>query len=171
MTTFSTKKAAYEYIIDAGWNIGRSQFYEHIKVIRPDEDGNYKKTDVARYAKINFKRKKTGEKYDKYRERKEKTELETLEINLEKAKHDLGVKQRKFIPRDDHELAIVARAVALMAHINHTIQSSVADWIDIVEGSQSRSADLVAAISEKIEQRMGDFAADSEFDVILEGEE
>jgi hypothetical protein len=87
---------------------------------------------------------------------------------LDKDIHDLGVRRQKFIPRDDFELAVVARAVAFMAHLNHAVQANAPDWIDLVNGDQQRAAELVHAVSAVIETRMSDFSADAEFEVILE---
>lgn len=171
---FSTKKAALEHLQADGWQIGQSQFYKHCKemLLRPEKEGGYSLKAVEKYAAINLRRTETGQKVndklDRMQEERLEVELATAKVKLTREQHDLGVKQSRFIPRDEFELAIVARAVAFMAHLNHTIQSSVPDWIDIVEGDQARAPDLVATISEAIEQRMGDFAADVEFDVILE---
>lgn len=172
MTTFSSKKEVYQYLIDAGWQIGRSQFYEHckVKLLSPNKEGKFEQKVIDRYAKKNLRRKETGQKVDEYQERKAQVQLETEEVKLEREKHELGVKKGKFIARDEFELAVVGRSVAFMAHLNHSVQTRVGDWIDIVGGDQNRAAELVAAISEEIEQRMGDFAADAEFDVILEME-
>jgi len=172
--TFSSKKEVLEHLLADGWQIGQSQFYAHCRqmLLRPEKDGHYSLKAVEKYAAINLRRTETGQKVndrlDRMQEERMEVELATAKVKLTQQEHDLGIKQSKFIPRDDFELAIVGRAVAFMAHLNHTIQSSVPDWIDIVSGDQARAADLVAAISEAVEQRMGDFAADVEFDVILE---
>ena len=174
--SFPNKKAVLEYLQEAGWRISQSQFYQHCKegLLRPGKDGRYSQAAADRYAKRWLRRVETGEKesgkLDRMQEEKLDLELRTARIKLTREEHELGVKQRKFIPRDDFELAIVARAVAFMAHLNHTIQESAPDWIELVGGDQARTPELVHAISHAIEQRMGDFAADAEFDVILEGE-
>ena len=54
---FPHKLAAWEYLRDSGWQIGRSQFYEHCKQGRlPRKDGHYLRDDVDRYAKLHCKR-------------------------------------------------------------------------------------------------------------------
>lgn len=172
--TFAAKKDAFEHLLATGWQIGQSQFYAHCKEgrLRPEKEGGYTRKAVEKYAGLHLRRVETGmkvnDRLDRMQEERMEVELATARVKLQREEHDLGTKQSRFIPRDDFELAIVARAVAFMAHLNHTIQSSVPDWIDIVSGDQARASDLVAAISEAVEQRMGDFAADVEFDVILE---
>ena len=172
--TFKNKKEALEYIQESGWQISQSQFYAHCKsgLLRPGADGQYQQRAVDRYAKTWLKQLATGERVnertDRLQQEKMEVDLSTSKFKMEEAEFNLGIRKNKFIPREDFELAIVGRAVAFMAHLNHTVQSEAADWIDIVGGNQDRAPELVAAISRAIEQRMGDFAADAEFDVILE---
>ena len=173
-TAFTNKKAVHEYLQDQGWKIGQTQFYKHCKdnLLRPSSDGKYTKKAVDRYAKTWLKKiatgKKVNEHLDQLQEEKLAADLRTAKFKMEEAEFNLGIRKKKFIPREDFELAIVGRAVAFMAHLNHTVQSDSADWIDLVEGNQARAPELVQAITRAIEQRMGDFAADAEFDVILE---
>ena len=174
-TSFKTKKAVFEHLDAAGkWQISRSQFYAHAKqgLLRPDKDGRFQLKAVEKYARTWLKEMATGqkanEKLDKMQERKLEAETLSAEIRHERERFEFESKRGKFIPREQFELAIVGRAVAFLAHLNHTVQTNAADWIDIVGGDQSRAPELVQAISREIEQRMGDFAADAEIDVILE---
>lgn len=173
-TTFPTQKAAMEYLVAAGWKVSKSHFSRHCKekLLRPESDGSYSQKACDKYAKTWLKTVATGQKVnermDKMQEEKLEVDLRAAKFKMEEAEFNLGVRKNKFVPRDDFELAIVGRAVAFMAHLNHTIQTEAAEWIDIVGGDQTRAPELVAAISRAVEQRMGDFAADAEFDVILE---
>jgi len=174
-TIFKSKIAVHRWLEENGRQISRSQFYDHCKLglLRPHKsDGKYRLSAVQKYAKLHTRSLETGQKendlLDKMQQEKLEVDLDTSKIKRDRERHDLAVKQGKFIPRSEFELAIVARAVAFMAHLNHTIQQQAPDWIDLVEGEQARAPELVDAISKAIEQRMGDFAADAEFDVILE---
>lgn len=174
-TAFKSKIAVHRFLEEQGWQISKSQFYDHCKEgrLRPSRtDGKYLLSAVEKYAKLHCRRVDTGEKVNDRLERKQEQKMDLdmrrSEVQLQQAEHDLKVKQGRFVPRSEFELAIVARAVAFMAHLNHTVQQGVVDWIDLVEGDQSRAPELVDAISTAIEQRMGDFAADAEFDVVLE---
>jgi hypothetical protein len=171
---FKTKKAVFEHLQSTGWQIGQSQFYAHCKggLLRPLKEGGYNQKAVDKYAKTWLKQLATGQKLnermDRMQEEKLEADLRASKFKMEEAEFNLGIRKNKFVPREDFELAIVARAVAFMAHLNHTVQSDAAEWIDIVSGDHARVAELVQAISRAIEQRMGDFAVDAEFDVILE---
>lgn len=172
---FVTKLDVWRFLRADGWDIGRSRFYDHCRdgLLRPDPaTGKYKLSAVEKYAKLHVRLAATGsklnEKFSRMQEEKLETELKREKVRLEKEIHDLKVRQKKFVPAHEFELAIVARAVAFMAHLNHAVQAGVPDWIDLVDGDQTRAAELVAAVSGVIEQRMSDFAADAEFDIFLE---
>lgn len=173
---FKSQIDVHRWLVDNGWQISKSQFYEHCKLglLRKDKKlGKFKLAAVQKYASLHVKKADTGQKVNDFEERLRKRKLEASaekeEIDLKLARLDLDKKQGKMVPREDHELAIVARAVAFMAHLNHAVQSEAQDWIELVEGNQQRAPQLVEAISRAIEQRMGDFAIDAEFEVILEG--
>lgn len=176
LSTYKTKKAVLEHLqaSDSGWQISQSQFYAHCKqgLLRPGTDGSYSQKSIDKYAKTWLKQAATGQKLnerlDRMQEEKLEHDLRASKFKMEEAEFNLGIRKNKFVPREDFELAIVGRAVAYMAHLNHTVQAEAAEWIDIVGGDQARAPELVQAISRAIEQRMGDFAADAEFEIILE---
>jgi hypothetical protein len=175
--SFKSQESVLEYLKNAGWKVSKSNLNRHCKekLLRPSEDGTYSQRAVERYAKTWLKQIATGQKVnerlDRLQEERLEKELKAANLKLDREQFELDVRRGRFIPRDDVEMMIVGRAVAFMAHLNHMVQSGVPDWIDLVGGDQGRAPELVSAISEAIEQRMGDFAADVEFDVILEANE
>ncbi len=175
MDVFKSKAAVFRHLEEQGeWTVSRSQFYEHCKdrMLRPDKEGNFSKQAVDKYAKKHLREESTGrkvtEKLDRLHEEKMELEVSQARVKLARDQHDLDTRQGKYVSRADFELAIVSRAVAFMAHLNHAIQANTPDWIELVNGDQQRAAELVHAVAEVVGQRMGDFAADAEFDVILE---
>lgn len=171
---FKSQESVLEYLKNAGWKASKSNLNRHCKekLLRPQEDGTYSQRAVDRYAKTWLKQVATGQKVnerlDRLQEERLEKELKAANLKLDREQFDLDVRRGRFIPRDEVELLIVGRAVAFMAHLNHTIHVGVPDWIDIVGGNQAMASDLVSAISEAIEQRMSDFSADIEFEVFLE---
>lgn len=174
MSDYKNKKAVIAYLSSAGWQISQSQFYNHCKngLLRPEQNGQYSQKAADKYAKTWLKQAATGQKInerlDRMQEEKLEHDLRASKYKMEEAEFNLGIRKNKFVPREDFELAIVGRAVAFMAHLNHTIQTETAEWIDIVNGDQARAPELVQAITRAVEQRMADFATDAEFEVILE---
>lgn len=173
-TLFKSKIAVWRHLVDVGWLIGKSQFYKHCneRLLRPNDEGKFTLKTVNRYAKKYLKEKATGrkvkDKLDRMQEEKLELEVKRERTRVEREQYDLDLRQGKYMARDEVEAAIVGRAVAFMAHLNHAVQKNVPDWIDLVGGEQRRAADLVADISQVIEQRMSDFSADFEVEILLE---
>jgi hypothetical protein len=170
---FPHKLAAWEYLRDSGWQIGRSQFYEHCKQGRlARKKGRYLRADVDRYAAIHCKLEATGEKVNetlsRMAEEKAATELAREKIRLERETHDLAVKRHDYVPRDEVELMIVGRAVAMLAHLKAMVQMTAPDWIELVGGDQARARELIDTVWTGIEDHLSLFARDIEFEVIFE---
>jgi hypothetical protein len=172
---FSTRLEAWQYLQDSGWQIGRSQFYQHCKegrLLRDRSSGKYTQVAVDKYAHLHCRRLETGEKVNNTRSRmadeKAETELEREKVRLERERHDLAVRRSEYVARDEVELMIVGRAVAMLAHLKAMVQMSVPDWIELVEGKQERGRELIDAIHIGIEEHLAVFARDIEFEVIFE---
>lgn len=170
---FPHKLAAWEYLRDSGWQISKSQFYEHCKQGRlPRKDGHYLRVDVDRYAKTHCKLESTGERVNdtlsRMAEEKAATELAREKVRLERETHDLAARRGEYVPRDEVELMIVGRAVAMLAHLKAMVQMRTPDWIELVGGDQARGRDLIDTVWIAIEEHLSLFARDIEFDVIFE---
>lgn len=170
---FPHKLAAWEYLRDSGWQISKSQFYEHCKQGRlPRKDGHYLRADVDRYAKTHCKLESTGERVNetlsRMAEEKASTELAREKVRLEREIHDLAARRGEYVPRDEVELMIVGRAVAMLAHLKAMVQMRTPDWIELVGGDQARGRDLIDTVWIAIEEHLSLFARDIEFDVIFE---
>ena len=174
--TFATKLDAWQYLQDSGWQIGRSQFYEHCKQGRlPRKDGRYLRADVDRYAQHHCRAADTGEKVNeklsRIAEEKIETELARDKTRLEKDLMELAIKRGEYVPRDEVEQMIVGRAVALLAHLRAMAAMKASDFIALVAGDQRRQRDLIDALNENIEDYVAIFAKDIEFEVIFEKNE
>ncbi|MGI6655247.1 MAG: hypothetical protein ACOX5Z_00145 [Desulfobulbus sp.] len=171
---FPHRLAAWGYLRDSGWQISRAQFYEHCAQgrLRRQKDGTYRIRDVDLYAKTHCKRLDTGEKVNdtlaRMAEDKAKTELSREKVRLEREEFDLAVKKREYVRRDEVELMIVGRAVAMLSHLQAMVQMQAEDWIVLVGGDPLRARELIAAVCQGIEGHMATFAREVEFEVILE---
>lgn len=171
---FDKRIEAWEYLKDSGWQIGRSQFYEHIKQGRlpRTKDGRYRREDVDRYAQNHCRLVETGEKVNdrlsRMAEEKAETELHREKTRLEKEQMDLAIRRGEYVARDEVEQMIVGRAVAMLAHLRAMVQMSASDLIALVEGNQRHQRELIAALHGRIEEYVAIFAKDIEFEVIFE---
>jgi len=176
-TEFKSKAAVYRYLTDNGREISETQFYDHCKegLLRKKRgEKTYSLAAVKKYAKLHTKLAETGEKerdrHDKMQDELREIELNTARLKMQEREHSLMVKQGRVVPIDEYEAAIVGRQVAIMAQLNHMAQKNVAAWIELVGGDQAKGPALLEAMLEEIAQRMSDFAADIEFDIILEAD-
>ena len=171
--TFANRLEAWQYLQDSGWQIGRSQFYEHCKQGRlPRKDGRYLRADVDRYAGTHCRLVETGEKVNdklsRMAEEKAETELNREKTRLEKEKIELAIKRGDHVARDEVEQMIVGRAVAMLSHLRAMVRMKASDWIALVDGDQKRQRELIDALNEGLEEHLAVFAKDVEFEVIFE---
>ena len=172
---FDTRLDAWQYLQDSGWQIGRSQFYQHCKegrLLRDRKTGKYLQSAVDKYAQIHCRLTETGEKVNDKRERmaegKATVEYEREKVRLEKDQLDLAVRKGEYVQRDEVELMIIGRALAMLAHLKAMVQMQSGDWIELVEGKQEHVQELIGTLNRSIEEHLATFARDVEFDVILE---
>lgn len=172
---FNTRLEAWQYLQDSGWRIGRSQFYQHCKegrLLLDRKTGKYLQAAVDKYAQLHCRLAETGErvndKRDRLAESKAEVEYERELVRLDKDRHDLAVRRGEYVPRDEVELMIVGRAVALLAHLKALVQMQSGDWIELVEGRPERAQELIGTVNRAIEEHLSVFARDIEFDVIFE---
>lgn len=172
--SFPNRLAAWEYLRDEGWQIGRAQFYEHCREGRlpRQPDGTYLRRHVDRYAAYHCRRVETGERVadtaSRNNEERSKVELEREKVRLERDRHDLDVRRGKFLPTEEVERMLVGRAVALRAHLKAMTRMRAADWIDLAGGDQERARELIDAVDAAVEEHLAVYARDVEFEVLLE---
>jgi hypothetical protein len=170
---FSSVLAVYDHLKATGWKVGRSILYDHARqgTIERSEDGTFSDEAVNRYATAFCKRTKTGVKLAdtklSVQEERESVRLEREKVRLQKERRELELIEGKSIPRAEVELMVVGRAVAMLSHLKAMTQMRASDWIHIVDGDQSRAAELIAEIQDGIEEYLATFARDVEFKVIL----
>ena len=172
--TFPHRVAVWKYLCESGWKISRSQFYEHCsdgKLAR-QEDGSYLRSDADKYAGTHCISLATGQRLGASAMADEKAvvALAREKVRLEREEYDLGVRKGKYIPRDEVELMIIGRAIAMLSHLNAMVQMQAEDWIAMVGGDTTRSRELIDTIQHGIEDHVSVFARDIEFEVLMEKE-
>ncbi len=174
---FKSKAAVYRWLLDNNRQISETQFYDHCKegLLRKKRGAKvFTLAAVKKYSKLHTKSAETGEKerdhLDKMQEELKEIELRTARLKMEEREHTLSVKKGKVITMDEHETAIVGRVVAFRAQLSHMAQKKVADWIELVGGDQTKAPAMLESMLEEMAQHLSVFAADAEFDVILEGD-
>lgn len=177
-TEIKSKAAVFRWLEDNGWEISRSQFYDHCRdgLLRKKKGGKvYTLVAVKKYAKLNCKEAKTGEKnldkITRIQEEMKEVALATAREKLKEREYANRVKFGRVITMEEHETAVVGRAVAFMAQLSHMVQKNVPIWIAMVGGDKNQAPALMEAMLEEIAVRMNAFAAaDTDFEVILEAD-
>lgn len=170
---FPSRTTAWTYLRDNGWLIGRTKFYEDCREGRlpREKNGKYTRANVEAYAATYCRRVDTGlrvgEEKGTVADQREAVRLEREKVRLQKERRELELIEGKSIPRAEVELMVVGRAVAMLSHLKAMTQMRASDWIHIVDGDQSRAAELIAEIQDGIEEYLATFARDVEFKVML----
>jgi len=169
---FPSKMQAWAYLAGEGWDVKRSSFYEHcLQGKVRDVNKKFFKRDLDSYADAHCK--KTEEKMLEDQgasflaEEKVKVSLAREKVRLEREERELDALKGLYIKKDEVELVIVARAVAMLSHLKAMVQMEAPGWIGIAEGEQSRQRELIEVIWENIEETVSIFSKDVEFEVVL----
>ena len=174
MNVFEHRAAVLRHLQDTGWQIGRSQFYKHCdegRLVR-EQNGTYTLAAVDTYAAAYCRRIETGKRLPEHTatlaEQREVVRLARERVKLKMEEHELAERSGALVARDEVEMMIVGRAVAMLAHLKAMVQMQAAEWIDLAEGNQARGRELIDTIWEAIEEHLSLFAKDIEFEVIFE---
>lgn len=174
--SFSTLPEVLDYLVDSGWKATKATLYRHKdegKII-PRNEGAYILKDVEKYARTFLKQKSTGkrisERIDDLQRRKLERELELADLEYKRKLFAYEKEQEKYLPRDQMELELAARAGILEAGLKHWVQSRVGDWISTVNGDGKRSGELINIMLRDLDQHLNNYAATKEYQVIFEGD-
>lgn len=177
---FKTKLAVWEWLVANDWQVGRSVFYDHCRdgYLKPRSKkagGGYALAAVRRYTEKHCRQAATGEKLpsraERLNEERAELDLEQSRVKLQKEQLTLGVRQKKYIDREDAELQVVGLAVAFAAGLNHLVQTRAPKWVELVGGDQALVGDLVDDATTAIAVRLSDFCRLGDVDVVLEKNE
>ena len=168
--------AVLEYLKTAGWKVTRTSLYRHRSEGRflPQNDGAYRQKDIDKYARTWLKQQSTGKrvsiKSDEMQRQKLEWELKNLQLDSERKKFQHEKEQGKFIPKEQMEIELAARAGILDAGLKHWIQSRAADWIRTVNGDTKKVGDMINMMNKDLDEHINSYASTREYEVIIDGE-
>lgn len=164
---WKTKAGALLYLQAAGWAIEKQTFYNHTNPSHRDfklnkEKGFYTKSRVDKYAKEWLIRADTGlpvdEKNTELLRQKTEKEIAKLDLDLEIKQHGFDITLGKYLPRDQLYLEIVGRAGILDSGFNFMLQAHALEMVTLVGGDQRKVPEFVAALRQKWNTLLGNFA-------------
>jgi len=170
---FATQQEVLAYLQRKGYKVAKSALSNHVRarLLRKKTDGFHRR-DVDRYAELQLKQTASGLDAAETRtadlqERKLKAEIKKLEEQAKKAVLEREVMEGKLIARDEVELELAGRAVALEAGFDHLVYSRAAEMVDLVGGDQAKADRLIAVLLEAKNEWLNQYAGTEEFVVEL----
>ena len=103
-------------------------------------------------------------------ERKLRAEIGRTEEQHKRAIIEREALEGKLIPRDEVELELAGRAVALEAGYDHMVYTMAAGLVELVDGNQAKVDRLITAMLEAKNEWLNQYAGTVDFVVILKKE-
>lgn len=172
VTEFKNLRAVAKYLQKEGWQVTERTVYNHGKrgLITPNkETGLYDGNSLKRYT-VFLKDRKTKEKISVSKLQEDRLKAQTRRENAlaSKAELELVVAQEKLVPRDDLDMEFASRGAVLVNSQRYVVQTSAAEWIELVEGNPKKRGDLIRNMNEKFDRMLNEFASIKEFHVLFE---
>lgn len=160
------------WLKEAGWAIGKSRVYGHIKEgkLRPDlPDGAFSRKAVERYAATHLTMARTRLKLkdEDIQRRKLMAEISKTEAEARRAVLKLAVDEGRYVLLEDVDRLFAGRAVLMDTMRQASIMNHAAERVALVGGAADRVAELIAMDMAHHTEEMNLFASWEEFTVIL----
>ena len=172
--TFANTKRVYEFLIAQGWKVSQRAVYNHVKDGKlRKKDGIFTSRAVSKYAKTFLNRKDSGQtlpvEHEQLQRDKLTQEIRRLTIQVERDEHKLGVEQGRYLPREDFELELAARASVFDAGFRYFFQSMAAEMITLVGGNMKKIPEFIAMLNTKLDEQLNEYATTKEYQVMILG--
>ena len=172
---FDSRKAVLEYLNKNGYSISQGKLYGDVKkgLLKVQADKSVLKSSVEAYIDNPASGLVRYEDLEQSEEDKERSKLKSeLEIRMLERKDKLeefeyNKKTGKFLPKDDFEMELAARAAVLDSGLTYWLRSNVAEWIQICGGSQDKRSELLQLMLDGKDQRLNEFATTDRYQVMF----
>ncbi|MBU2538102.1 MAG: hypothetical protein KKH22_06660 [Proteobacteria bacterium] len=165
--------AVLRYLQDNGWNLEKTQFYQHVKqgkLVR-NAQGLYTRRAVLKYAKDWVPRAETGKKdredQDDLQRIKLEEEIERIRVQQKRENFKFDVERGKYLLRAEVEQELAGRAVALDAGYNHMVYSRVQEFISVVGGDPAKASMLIELLLTARDDWFNQYASAMDIEVEL----
>jgi len=174
--TFATQQDVLVYLKAGGYKIEKSALSNHVRTrLLIKKDGCFKRKAVDSYAELHLQSGATGQtaadkKTTDLMERKLRAEVGRAEEKNIRARMEREALEGKLISRDDVELELAGRAVALEAGYDHMVYTMAAGLVEMVGGDQAKVDRLITAMLEAKNEWLNQYASTADFVVVLKKE-
>ena len=165
--------AVLRWLQACGWQIEKSQFYDHIKEgkLSTDKQGYFTIRRVKKYAKTFLRRAETGQLLREEREdlavSKAQEEVIKLQLQNERERVKLAIEQGAYLPKDDFYRELAARLVVLDAGLERMARDRVAEFVHIVGGDQAKAEHLTATLVAAKNELLNSYATTKSYHVLI----
>jgi hypothetical protein len=173
--SFANVLEVLEHLQEDGWKISKPTLYRHVKdaKLQPAADGSFTRKAVQAYARTHLQLKGTRQKQKEGDLQRKKTELE-IDFKKEQLKRERfkrEIEEGKYIPREDMDLELAARATVQDHEWTRVFQSRASEICELVEGKTEHVAELIRFLLEIKDEIMNEFASTRQWYVLFEAEE
>lgn len=171
--SFANRREALSHLRQHGYKISTGKLYQDCKagMLRIQTDGSVLESDLNRYIKraslvkpADIKEKVEVSELEFKRRQKE---IEKLDEQIADLRLKREVAEGKYIPREDFEMELAARAAILEAGLRYMFQSKISEWVMVVSGDTGRISGLLELINRQLDTQLNEFASMKQFQVIF----
>lgn len=169
---FSSTLKVLNHLYDAGYKISDSKIYRDKKagLLKVNSNGTVDEAEVRAYAAGLHRREGNIDDLSDLQHRKSDKELKILEIKEKKMTFELGRDMGKYIPRNEFEAELAARAVVLESGFRHFFSVKAREMIAIVGGKVEKTADFLQALNDGLDEQLNQYASTDVFQVLFDEE-
>ncbi len=165
--------AILRWLQASGFQIEKSQFYDHIKEgkLATDKQGMFTVRRVKKYAKTFLRRMETGqldrEEKEDLATTKAQEEIKRLRLQNKREELKLAVDQGQYLPKDDFYRELAARLVVLDAGLERMARDRVTEFVHIVGGDQAKAEHLTASLVAAKNELLNSYASTQSYHVLI----
>lgn len=142
--SFATIAEVLRHLDREGWKVSQTTIYKHKKrgLIRPNERGRYLRSVVDAYAARHLQRLDGAPTGAGAEDEKRAAEIRKTLAQAEHWEIKAAVARGAYIPREQHEEDLAARAAVLRSDLLDLCRSRAPDVVNIVDGDPEKTTDL-----------------------------
>jgi len=163
--------AVVDYLNFRGWKVKKSTVYNHQKagMLRPGHDGNYRITDVEKYAAHHLKRLDGGQsgKLDKLQQEKLVAEIEKTRAQARHWTMKSETYSGAFVPRELFEAELAKRAAIFRNDLETFASSEAGGIVSLAAGDAGKIPDVIEFMLGRFEAFLARYSEEKEFKVPL----
>lgn len=161
--TFANRLRVLEYLLDAGWQVGKSALYQHVKdrKLVPGPDGDFSMAAVKAYAKSYLKLRdgsRPGDAAERLQRAKLEAEIQRTQAQARRETLKTQLMEGQYITKAQHEQDLADRARVFRADLTNFFRRNIDDFLELVEGNKDMAAQALAWWEEQVEDWLDRYA-------------